>query len=107
MKRIKSFFGLAAMFLSMVFLSACATGQGEQTQGGQPACQETFKQNDIGNKGYLTQEDFLGWYQSQGGHHVGQGLAPTGGGSTSFASADTNGDGRLSVKEFCAWVNRP
>lgn len=81
---------------------AFQSGQALSPEGNVSKCEQIFKNLDAGNKGYLTYNDY----------RAGDGLGKTGytqNGSTysSFLSADTRGDGRLTMGEFCAWKSRP
>ncbi len=78
------------------------SGHAMQPMGAVTGCEQEFKNLDSGDKGYLTYYDF------RGDDSIGKikGNAPIGNSYTRFLSADSRGDGRLTMGEFCSWKNR-
>jgi len=81
---------------------AFQSGQALSPEGNVSKCEQVFKNLDSGGKGYLTYNDF------RAGDGLGKhkGYGQIGGTHSAFMSADTKGDGHLTMGEFCAWKNR-
>ena len=90
--------------VAITALAACGGGYAHRQASGQ-SCQQTFKQYDIGNRGYLTQSEFTSWWETLGSNPTAQGIGPVGDSASAWAEADTNGDNKLTVGEFCAYAS--
>ena len=63
-------------------------------------CDHKFSMMDSGNKGYLTEQDFLAGSYDVGGRI---GIGPSN--DYRFSTANLSGTGKLTKDEYCRWVN--
>lgn len=67
------------------------------------SCEEQFSSIDTTHRGFITEDQFVAAWSGLGAY---KGLGNTGNGGTAFNSANTNGTGKMDVKEFCDWKAR-
>jgi len=94
------FLALGSGYMAVAKSTAKAMASDQTISG----CEKEFKSMDVGNKGYVTEQEFHAEWDGMGAH---KGLGPVGSGSTVFYSANSSGDGRLTEDQYCAWKGRP
>lgn len=97
---VAMFLALGSGYMAVAKSTAKAMASGQTISW----CENEFRSMDIGNKGYVTEQEFDAAWDGLGAH---KGLGPVGSGSTVFYSANTSGDGRLTENQYCVWKGRP